>query len=74
MRRNEAMATASGVAAGSLATGEAAGKKEREVEGEGGALLVYYGDNPADDTKLLDPAAPTTSKGKATVNFAANYK
>lgn len=34
----------------------------------------YYGDTPADDTKLLDPAAPTTSKGMATVNFAANYK
>lgn len=54
---------------GSAATGEAAGKEGRE-----GALLRYYSDTPADDTKLLDPAAPTTSKGMATVNFAANYK
>lgn len=53
---------------GSAAIGEAAGKKGREEEGG------YYGDTPADDTKLLDPAAPTTSKGMATVNFAANYK
>lgn len=59
---------------GSAATGEAAGMEGREEEREGVALLRYYSDTPADDTKLLDPAAPTTSKGMATVNFAANYK
>lgn len=49
-------------------------QQERREERKWGALLGYYDDTPADDTKLLDPAAPTTSKGMATVNFAANYK
>lgn len=60
------MATAAGVAC------LAVQQQEKQEEGKRGG--GHYWGTTADDTKLLDPAAPTTSKGMATVNFAANYK